>query len=244
MNGFEGSSTAAAAAPIRVGRAGLLMLILAVVLGGQDATPPAPPQSPADAQRESARAVEGAAAKQRESVRRMAGSVAAQRESAARYAAPSSPLPPVSRAAAAGWSPARTPQAPPLCAPLTADAIAPLVQEASAREGLAARLLTAVIEQESAFVPCAVSPKGALGLMQLMPATADRLGVLNPFNPKENVDAGAKFLKSLLVRYGGDLALALGAYNAGPARVDAAAGVPPIPETLDYVKDILLKVDE
>jgi soluble lytic murein transglycosylase-like protein len=227
-----------------VGRAGLLLPLLALVLGGQEAPPPAPARSPAAAQRESARAVEGAVAKQRESVRRMMGSVAAQRASAARYAAPSySP----SRAFPAGADgPSRTPasQTPPLCSPLTAGAIAPLIQDASAREGLAARLLTAVIERESAFVPCAVSSKGALGLMQLMPATAEQLGVLNPFNPKENVDAGAKFLKSLLVRYGGDLALALGAYNAGPAKVDAAAGVPAIPETLDYVKDILSKIGE
>lgn len=244
MGGFENSSTAAAVPPVRAGRAGLLMLMLALVLGGQDAAPPAPPRNSAVAQRESARAVEGSAAKQRESVRRMAASVAAQRESAARHAAPSFSLSPASTTAGAGGFQRQAPPAPPLCAPLSASAIAPLVQEASAREGLAARLLTAVIEQESAFVPCAVSPKGALGLMQLMPATAEQLGVLNPFNPKENVDAGAKFLKSLLVRYGGDLSLALGAYNAGPARVDAAAGVPPIPETLDYVKDILSKVGE
>jgi soluble lytic murein transglycosylase-like protein len=220
------------------------MLMLAVALGGQDAAPPASPRSPAAAQRESARAVEGAIAKQRESVRRMAVSVAAQRAAAARYAAPSFlSLPPASPTAAADGPQAQTSQAPP-CAPLTAGAIAPLVEEASAREGLAARLLTAVIQQESAFVPCAVSPKGALGLMQLMPATAGQLGVLNPFNPKENVDAGAKFLKSLLDRYGGDVARALGAYNAGPGSVDRAGGIPAIPETQDYVKDILSKVGD
>jgi len=87
-----------------------------------------------------------------------------------------------------------------------------------------------------------VSKKGALGLMQLMPATVVGLNVEDPFDPKENVDAGARFLKQLLQRYGGDVALALGAYNAGPARVDAAGDVPAIPETMDYVNDILTQI--
>jgi len=129
------------------------------------------------------------------------------------------------------------------CDPLPPEVWSPLVRAASQREGLAVDLLTAVIRQESAFRPCAVSPKGAMGLMQLMPATAQLLGVKDPFDPKENVDAGAKFLKMLLSRYGGNLALALGAYNAGPGRVDAAGGVPPIPETQDYVNDILTRLD-
>jgi len=73
----------------------------------------------------------------------------------------------------------------------------------------------------------------------LMPATANQFGVPDPFNPAENVEAGAAFLKQLLERYGGDLSLALGAYNAGPAKVDAAGGVPKIPETQEYVNRIL-----
>jgi soluble lytic murein transglycosylase-like protein len=72
-----------------------------------------------------------------------------------------------------------------------------------------------------------------------MPATAADLGVGDPFDPRENVDAGARFLKQLLVKYSGDLPLALAAYNAGPARVDAAHGIPPIPETRKYIADIL-----
>ena len=75
-----------------------------------------------------------------------------------------------------------------------------------------------------------------------MPATVTGLSVENPFDPKENVDAGAKLLKQLLVRYGGDVALALGAYNAGPARVDAAGEVPEIQETMDYVNHILTRI--
>jgi len=78
-----------------------------------------------------------------------------------------------------------------------------------------------------------------MGLMQLMPDTASQFGVPNPFDPAGNVEAGASFLKQLLLHYGGDLTLALGAYNAGPAKVDAAAGVPKIPETQEYIRRIL-----
>ena len=78
--------------------------------------------------------------------------------------------------------------------------------------------------------------------MQLMPATAEMLGVTDPFDPKQNVDAGAKFLKQLIDKYAGDLSLALSAYNAGPGRVEAAGGVPDILETKNYVADILSAV--
>lgn len=114
-----------------------------------------------------------------------------------------------------------------------------MVGEAASKEGLSADLLRSVMKQESGFRPCAVSSKGAMGLMQLMPATAGQLGVQNPFDPVSNVDGGAKLLKQLLGRYGGDVPMALGAYNAGPAKVDAAGGVPAIPETMDYVWKIL-----
>jgi soluble lytic murein transglycosylase-like protein len=125
------------------------------------------------------------------------------------------------------------------CESLPASEVDSLVERAANQEGLDPALVRGVMRQESAFRPCAVSPKGAMGLMQLMPSTASQLGVLNPFDSAANVDAGAKLLKDLLVRYGGDLSLTLGAYNAGPAEVDAAAGVPAIPETQDYVKRIL-----
>ena len=92
------------------------------------------------------------------------------------------------------------------------------MEQAARRQDLDEEVLRGVIQQESAFRPCAVSPKGAMGLMQLMPATASQLGVPNPFDPAANVDAGARFLKELLTRYGGDLPLALGAYNAGRPR--------------------------
>lgn len=113
------------------------------------------------------------------------------------------------------------------------------MEKAAKQEDVDKDTLRAVMQQESAFRPCSVSPKGAMGLMQLMPATASQFGVSDPFDNERNVEAGATFLKQLLVRYGGDLTLALGAYNAGPAKVDASGGVPDIPETQNYIKQIL-----
>jgi soluble lytic murein transglycosylase-like protein len=113
------------------------------------------------------------------------------------------------------------------------------VDDAALREDLEPDLLRSVIRQESAARPCAVSSKGAMGLMQLMPATAVELGVGNAFDPKENVDAGARLLKQLLKMYGGDVTLAVGAFNAGPGKVNQAGGLPDYPETLDYVQRVL-----
>ena len=96
-------------------------------------------------------------------------------------------------------------------------------------------LVRAVIEAESNWNPRARSHKGAGGLMQLIPTTAQRFGAYDVFNPQQNVDAGTKYLKTLLQRYNGNLDLALAAYNAGEGAVDRAHGVPPIRETRDYV---------
>jgi hypothetical protein len=128
------------------------------------------------------------------------------------------------------------------CDPLPAEQLDPLIEAAAQKTGVEAQLVRAVIEKESAGRPCALSAKGAEGLMQLMPATAEEFNVDDPFDPKQNVDAGARLLKSLLERYKNDPALALGAYNAGPERVDQAGGVPRIPETTDYVTAILEKL--
>ena len=128
------------------------------------------------------------------------------------------------------------------CDPVPPEQIGPLIDEVSKREGLTPDLLRAVIEKESDFRPCAVSAKGAKGLMQLMPSTAGQFGVTDPFDPRQNVGAGARFLRQLLDRYSGDLSLALGAYNAGPGRVDFFGGVPAIAETLKYVFDIQEKL--
>jgi soluble lytic murein transglycosylase-like protein len=114
-----------------------------------------------------------------------------------------------------------------------------LVDSAATKNKLSPELLEAVIRQESEFRPCSISPKGAMGLMQLMPSTAEEFGVSDAFDPDQNVEAGAALLKKLMERYGGDLNRVLGAYNAGPARVDEAGGVPAIPETMKYVEGIL-----
>jgi len=128
------------------------------------------------------------------------------------------------------------------CDPVPAEDLGPLVEEISQREGLTPDLLRAVIEKESAYLPCAVSRKGAQGLMQLMPSTAAALGVTDPFDLEQSLSAGAKFLRQLLDRYGGDLAMALGAYNAGPRHVDRLGRLPLFPETVNYVSDILGKL--
>ncbi len=127
----------------------------------------------------------------------------------------------------------------PDCDAMPKEQLADLVKTAADKEGVSAGLVEAVIGKESAAKPCAISPKGAQGLMQLMPSTADQLGVHDPFDPRENVEAGTHLLKQLLEKYNGDVALALGAYNAGSGRVDREGGVPQIPETLNYVSDIL-----
>jgi hypothetical protein len=126
------------------------------------------------------------------------------------------------------------------CDPLPEDQLKGLIDEAASRESLKPDLIRGIIRQESGARPCAVSPKGAQGLMQLMPATSEQFGVTDPFDPKQNIQAGAKLMKQLLTRYGGDVTKALAAYNAGPGRVDQAGGaVPAIAETIHYVASIL-----
>jgi soluble lytic murein transglycosylase-like protein len=126
-----------------------------------------------------------------------------------------------------------------MCEAISQPELVRMIDVAARHENVDPLLVREVARQESGFRPCAVSPKGAEGLMQLMPATQIQLQVQNPFSAQESLDAGTKLLKQLLDRYHGDLSQALSAYNAGPARVDAAGGVPKIPETQNYVSDIL-----
>jgi len=118
---------------------------------------------------------------------------------------------------------------------------AAIIDAASVRHGVDAALLFALIEVESSYRPNAVSPKGAMGLMQLMPATAQQYAVADPYDPSDNVEAGTQHLRSLLDRYDVDSALA--AYNAGEGSVRKFGGVPPFPETRRYVTKILALAD-
>lgn len=139
------------------------------------------------------------------------------------------------------------PQPPAVVAPPATAAPAPvaetrspreLVDEAARRSGIPAKLLHSVVAAESAYRPDAVSPKGAIGLMQLMPQTAKEYGA-DPMNPAENVAAGTAYLRDLLLRYNGDVPSALAAYNAGPGAVEKYRDIPPYAETRAYVGRVI-----
>ncbi len=121
--------------------------------------------------------------------------------------------------------------------PSRADRYDDIIKEASEKFGIPESLIQAIIKQESGFDNSAVSSKGAMGLMQLMPETADSLGVENPFNPVENILGGSRYLVDLLNQYNGNLNLALAAYNAGPNRVENR--IPGISETKDFIDSVL-----
>jgi soluble lytic murein transglycosylase-like protein len=113
-----------------------------------------------------------------------------------------------------------------------------VVEQTARRHDVDVNLVKAMIHTESNSNPRAVSNKGAMGLMQLMPFTARDLGVTNAFDPVQNVEGGVRYMKSLLTQFGGDLSLSLAAYNAGPGAVTRHGGIPPYRETQDYVKKI------
>ena len=122
---------------------------------------------------------------------------------------------------------------------MTVDEINSLAESMAKKQGVSPSLVKAVIQNESGYDPDAVSPKGAMGLMQLMPQTAETLGVADPFSPEENIRGGVTMLKNLLTAYKGDYSKAVAAYNAGKDTVDKYNGTPPYKETQDYVKRVI-----
>jgi soluble lytic murein transglycosylase-like protein len=114
-----------------------------------------------------------------------------------------------------------------------------IIDEKSKKHNVDPKLVRAVISAESGWNPSAVSPKGAVGIMQLMPRTATDMGVDNRFNPEQNIEGGVKYLRFLLDKFNGNMTLALAAYNAGPTKVEKAMGVPAIPETVNYVRRVM-----
>lgn len=117
-----------------------------------------------------------------------------------------------------------------------------LIAQVAREQNIDQSLLKAVVEAESDYNQDEVSKTGAMGLMQLMPDTAKTLGVVDPFNPYENLTGGAKYLSQMMKRYNGNTEMALAAYNAGPTRVDQAKGIPNIPETQNYVNRIMTQL--
>ena len=208
---------------------GWISILIACIGVAQPAAPTPTAQTPAAVSAPVASAALSPADLMRAAIQKQRAAVRQQARSAGAWLLP--------------WSdePAISAPSPP-CDPIADAVAAPLIETAAKANEIQALLLHAVIEQESAFHPCAVSSKGAQGLMQLMPDTAGSLGVKDPFDPQQSIEAGARYLKQLLDKYKGDLKLALGAYNAGPAAVDAAGAIPDIPETHDYVDAILKRI--
>jgi soluble lytic murein transglycosylase-like protein len=122
------------------------------------------------------------------------------------------------------------------------DKVREIVDAGAKESGLDTDLVRAVVRKESAYNPWATSIKGAQGLMQLMPSVQMQFGVTDPYDPKQNVAAGTRLLRQLLDQFSGDVPRALGAYNAGSTRVEQWGGVPPFPETMQYVTGILSEI--
>jgi soluble lytic murein transglycosylase-like protein len=208
-------------------RLGSIYLLLASAAFAQ--TPPLapaekPPDKPAETFQSAMAKQRAAMAIQREAVRKQAAMAAAWRGALSSGALGSMDAPEAD------------------CDPMADSEISPLIETAAKQHQVEPKLLRGVIDQESSARPCAVSPNGARGLMQLMPSTVEQFKVNDAFDPQQNIGAGATFLKQLLDKYKGDLKLALAAYNAGPRTVDQAGAIPDIKETQDYVEAIMKKI--
>ena len=201
------------------------MFIFALLLASIGPPDPQPPKLSTTA------ALQASLQKQRESLHK-------QRDSLHRQTAVKEEIPAIS----SDFIPPIPPLVQADCPPLPTGDVEDLITSSARKESLQPALIRAVMRQESGFRPCAVSVKGAQGLMQLMPATAGQFRVSDPFDPKQNVEAGAALLKQLLERYKGDLRLALVAYNAGANRADEP-GNPSYPaETQKYVASIFAEL--
>jgi soluble lytic murein transglycosylase-like protein len=119
-----------------------------------------------------------------------------------------------------------------------------LIARVAKEQGVSEKLIRAVVEAESSYNTYDVSHAGAKGLMQLMPGTAEEMGVKDPFNPYENLTGGTKYLKQMMARFPGRMDLALAAYNAGPGKVERAGGIPDNAETRNYVRKIMAQINE
>jgi soluble lytic murein transglycosylase-like protein len=217
----------------------LASLFVSTLLRGQKTSPSGPPPAArADQAKPDAPPTSAIAQKQQASVDAMTNSVVKQRASVQSQIASTVPANDFFTSA---WTTAPAfpvPSIVPACSPMPEGDLKAIVTEAAKAQDLKPELVRAVIRAESNSYPCAVSEKGALGLMQLMPDVAQQFGV-DPLDPKQNVVAGSQYLKQLMTKYKSDLKLALAAYNAGPQRVDAEGKVPGIPETVAYVDAIL-----
>jgi soluble lytic murein transglycosylase-like protein len=140
--------------------------------------------------------------------------------------------------ATGGWNVSVPPRVKAGNAAVPTPEISNLVEQTANRLQVDPQLVHAIIKVESEYDPKAVSNKGAMGLMQLIPETAQRFGVENPFNPKDNIEGGVSYLKHLLDLFGGDLPLSLAAYNAGEGAVQRSGGIPSYTETQDYVRKV------
>jgi len=208
--------------------------------------PPDVPSTDSSAPAQSAPKPSGQQPDQASVQSKMADALAKQREAALKQVAGvmgKAPVP-ASSFFTVPWVETPVPFNTPPCDPLPAAELDKLVEQNSQQEGVKPELIRGVIAQESGARPCAVSWKGAQGLMQLMPATSEQFGVKDPFDPHQNVEAGTKLLKQLLTKYKDDVSLALAAYNAGEARVDRDGGVPQIQETQNYVTEIQSKLSK
>ena len=123
------------------------------------------------------------------------------------------------------------------------DQLKAMCKEVAAKQGIDPAVFEGLVQTESDFNPKLVSKVGAMGLAQLMPKTAESLGVNDPYDPRQNLEGGAKYLAQMVKQFNGDMRLALAAYNAGPGAVQRAGGVPPFPETQDYVRKVLTRAD-